>query len=76
MLAARMMAIKTALSGEPGVTPPQPGPDGGAPPPPGPPAIPPPGAAGGNEGRPNTYTAPPRLESKDGGTRSTIATSK
>jgi hypothetical protein len=36
-----------------------------------------PGAGGGNPvGRPNTFTSPPALKTKDGGERSTIATSK
>ncbi len=33
------------------------------------------GGPGSGAGRPNTYKKPPRIESKDGGTRSTIATS-
>jgi hypothetical protein len=62
--AARMMIIKTALGG--GGAAGGAGGAGGAPKPP----------PGGAEGRPNADTAPPKLESKDQGTRSTIATSK
>jgi hypothetical protein len=41
----------------------------------GPPGSPKPGG-GSPEGRPATFNAPPSIQSKDGGTRSTIATSK
>jgi hypothetical protein len=67
--AARLEAIKGELAGE-------------IPPPPGQPAVPgqpPPGApAPGTqpEGRPSTFSAPPKLVAKDGGMRSTITTSK
>ena len=69
--AARMMAIKAALGGGGGG-------DGG----PGGPAAS--GGPGGTpmpgppqpEGRPNVNTAPAHIEQKDGGTRSTVATSK
>lgn len=45
---------------------PPPGSEGGAPPAPG----------GGGEGRPPSFTAPPQLKTRDGGTRSTITTSR
>jgi hypothetical protein len=64
--AARMMAIKAALGGGGGDQGGGAGGAGGAPKPP----------PGGPEGRPNADTAPPRLEQKDQGTRSTIATSR
>jgi hypothetical protein len=35
----------------------------------------PPASNGGGPGRPHTYSKPPRLVQKDGGTRSTVATS-
>lgn len=68
--AARLEAIKGSLAGD-------------LPAPPGAPAAPgqpPPGAPGPNgaapEGRPPTFSAPFALKSKDGGTRSTITSSK
>lgn len=61
--AARMMAIKTAITGE------APGAADGATPPPG-------GAPPKQEGRPPSGQAAPQLKSKDGGARSTISESK
>jgi len=65
-LAARGKALADVL----GLTPPAPAGGGGGN------GSSPNGGGGGPEGRPNSFSAPPAIKSKDQGTRSTITTSK